>query len=609
MFDRGGDFLVAVIDGPCEVAGLSDVLERLPTQIGAQQCDAARDNGCAHGTFVIGLLGARRDAVVPGLCPDCRLLHIPLSFDEAQPRGSVKKLAEAVRIAVSAGARLINLSLAVLGADEADPDLAVALDYASAGNTVLIVAAGNQAQLMAGQLLVHQATIPVVAVDAAHRLLPDSNFGPELSGRGLAAFGQRVAGYGPDGQTTVMSGTSVAAAIVTGILADLWLARPDVSAAEILAIVASLGPRNGAIPPMLTRATFLEALDQIPITKTVLTPPEVRRSFTPYAELQGDLSMSGESGAANARSVRAEFDRTAASPLVRAAGSSPSCTCGGGSGGCTCNEGKSPRHGFVYAIGTVEAEYPNVGVEREMQAFASGIPNLPGLNRGIPKRLIEDRRWQHAVLTDNREAARYLARQLTWKLIIEDDPMYILTPRDFADYDGLVDCLAPKKSPVKSAGKQKAKAPPEYAEEGDGSRGDLNVVVGLTPDGTNILTDQVFTIDSGQLKFPGAEYFEQLADNPGLQDEDRAYNYVLARYATSRQSLGEINKEFELSGVPTLRSRLSNSGRRVVRVIFTFCRRADSAIERKFFVRVDVTDKFPFIVTPWHQYLERGGAT
>ena len=61
-----------------------------------------------------------------------------------------------------------------------------------------------------GQLLSHPVTIPVVAVDAAHQLLPDCNFGPLISRRGVAALGHQVLGYSPGGGTAVMSGTSVA---------------------------------------------------------------------------------------------------------------------------------------------------------------------------------------------------------------------------------------------------------------------------------------------------------------------------------------------------------------------------------------------------------------
>jgi hypothetical protein len=129
-----------------------------------------------------------------------------------------------------------------------------------------------------------------------------------------------------------------------------------------------------------------------------------------------------------------------------------------------------------------------------------------------------------------------------------------------------------------------------------------------SPDGIEVSMDQLFTIKPEQLIPPGlGAYYEQLTDNYGLTDEDRAYNYLTARYAISSEYMDEIKKEFDLAGVPTMYSRLSGDRRRVVRVIYTFTGKGrNSPVERKYFVRVDVTDEFPYIVTPWLRYLDRG---
>ena len=109
---------------------------------------------------------APADAPVPGLCPGCSLLHVPLFTDEDAPSVGVASLADAITVAVDAGARLINLSLAILGDDRGSrPQLATALDHAEASGAVVVVAAGNPGRLAMGQLLSHPATIPVVAVD------------------------------------------------------------------------------------------------------------------------------------------------------------------------------------------------------------------------------------------------------------------------------------------------------------------------------------------------------------------------------------------------------------------------------------------------------------
>jgi hypothetical protein len=52
-------------------------------------------------------------------------------------------------------------------------------------------------------------------------------------------------------------------------------------------------------------------------------------------------------------------------------------------------------------------------------------------------------------------------------------------------------------------------------------------------------------------------------------------------------------------------SRLGTGIGRIVRAIYTF-RNAKTAVEQKYFLRVDVTHEFPIIVHPWQSYLERG---
>ncbi len=225
--------IVAVIDGPYDSNALSGIFQRPPVNLGGDGRCLNLNSGCDHGTFIMGLLGARRSAPIPGLCPNCRLVHVPLFVDQNLPSASVGELATAIRVAISAGAQLVNLSLAILGDDsQHDAMLAEALDYAGARGAVVMAAAGNQGRLAASQLLSHTVTIPVVAVDFSRRLLPECNFGPAVSQRGVAALGQ-VLGYAPRGRTIAMSGTSVATAVATGAVARAWSACPNANGDQI----------------------------------------------------------------------------------------------------------------------------------------------------------------------------------------------------------------------------------------------------------------------------------------------------------------------------------------------------------------------------------------
>ena len=589
---------VAVIDGPYDAAALSGVLANDPVNLGYGSCDVSPNSACEHGTFIIGLLGARQDALIPGLCPDCRLLHVPLFVDANAPAASVDDLATAIASAVSAGARLINLSLAILGEEsETNPRLAAALDFAETSGALLLVAAGNQGRLAMGQLLSHPVVIPVVAADASQRLLPDSNFGPAIFGRGIAALG-RMPGYAPRGGTTMMSGTSVAAAVAAGTLAQVWSAYPGIDGATLRSVVAALGPRHGSNPPILNRGAVAAALDEMaPMAMTAMRAA----GTTSYASLQGATAMVNGNG----QVAPAQGGGQTAKPpqMVAPAG----CGCGAPGGACTCNEAGG-LSGFVYAIGTIEAEYPNVAIEREMQTLAQHLGVDVELDRNQPTRQTEDRRWQYAVLSANPKLTRHLARQLRWRLTVEDFPVFVLNPSEPDLLGDLIEALnRPKYRERKGEprGKRSSKAKTSEIDLLPGPADDVDVVVGVagaqTGDGISVLVDHIFQVDRAQFVPGGIPCFSQFADNRGLTDEDRAYNFLTARY---KLPLEEV-KGLYLSGMRVVPSRLGPGvgPSRIVRAIYTF---ENDTIEREYFVRVDVTHEFPMIVSAWQEYMDRG---
>jgi hypothetical protein len=597
---------VAVIDGPYDAVALSNILARPPVNLGDGSCGANPSSGCDHGTFIMGLLGAREDAVIPGLCPGCRVLHVPLFADENSPSAGVGKLANAIRVAIAAGARLINLSVAILGDDsQYDGELAVALDHAEASGAVVVVAAGNQGGLAMGQLLSHPVTIPVVATDAAGRLLPESNFGPAISHRGVAALGHHVFGYAPGAGTTVMSGTSAATAVATGTLAQVWSAHPNVDGETLRTAVARLAPRNGSMPPMIDRNVLSAMLEQTSGT-TIMASAAMQRKGPNYVSLQGGSVMKDDNGMT--RPFNRTIEPAASSPNIVTPSNGPGgCSCGAPGGACTCAGNQAANSGFVYAIGTVEAEYPNVGIEREMQMMASHL-KVEEVEPEKNVKLTEDRHWQHAVLSADRKSTRYLARQLSWRLTIEDLPAFVLKPRDCCDIDDLIDCLKrPKYSkPSGGKGKKEKKTGPDSIAPSFGLPEDLDVIVGVkggnTSDGIEVYVDQIF--QRHKVLPHMHEFFSQLLDNYGLTDQDRAYNFLTARYDITPKIV-DMQKDFGLQGVPTIYSRLSGDTNRIVRVIFTF-KSHNGLLEKKYFVRVDVTNEFPVIITPWHPYLDRG---
>ena len=90
---------------------------------------------------------------------------------------------------------------------------------------------------------------------------------------------------------------------------------------------------------------------------------------------------------------------------------------------------------YVYAIGRVEARFPNLAAEREF-AQATGRTGTAGKT---------DQQTFHAVLSKREH--RYLIRQLCWVLTIQGLETYLLAPRDPADIDLLLEAIRPASSP------------------------------------------------------------------------------------------------------------------------------------------------------------------
>jgi len=254
---------------------------------------------------------------------------------------------------------------------------------------------------------------------------------------------------------------------------------------------------------------------------------------------------------------------------------------------------------FVYALGRVEMRLPSIAVERELyQAMghndAVGKTDYEALQAGLTAR-------------EN----RYLARHLCWVLTIQGIESYLLQPKDPADYDLLTGALRSEPDP-----------------------GDMDIVVGelgplAPPEMCNGLSvpivffDQIYSFDrqsliealppgKGQagealLKRTGGEVLDrvmQMAENLGAGDEHRALNYLVARYPTIYHLTAEAHtRNLSLSGISTRLSALS-ALRRIVEVVFAFTHR-DTDVAEKYFVRVDVTEEFPFLATKLMPYYDR----
>jgi subtilisin family serine protease len=254
------DVTIALVDGPVAI-GHPDLasarIQEVPRSLlGA--CARASSAACMHGTFVAGMLSARRGSSAPAICPGCTLLVRPVfaeaANDKRLPSASPEELADAVIDAVEAGACIVNVSAALAQASERDEwALRTAFKHALSRGTIVVAAAGNHGTIGGSILARHVGVVPVVASDTYGRPLSWSVLGNSIGRRGLSSPGDGVMSLGTEGMPLILSGTSAAAPFVTGTIALLWSEFPAATATQIRRAVTegNVRRRNTVVPPLL----------------------------------------------------------------------------------------------------------------------------------------------------------------------------------------------------------------------------------------------------------------------------------------------------------------------------------------------------------------------
>jgi subtilisin family serine protease len=262
------DIKIGLVDGPVVTrhADLaSEHFREIPGHNGAT-CTKANSTACLHGTFIAGILSAKRNSPAPAICPNCTLLIRPIFAEmtagrEHMPSATPQELAAAILECLNAGARVINLSLALAQpSTKGEQALDEALNQALRRGVLIVAAAGNQGTLGSSAITRHPWVIPVVACDLRGRPINESNLGSSIGTRGLSAPGDGITSLGSEGKSLTLSGTSVAVPFVAGAIALLWSEFPAATAAQIkLALMP--GPRRASVvPPLLNAAMAYQIL-------------------------------------------------------------------------------------------------------------------------------------------------------------------------------------------------------------------------------------------------------------------------------------------------------------------------------------------------------------
>jgi hypothetical protein len=185
-----------------------------------------------HGTAITGIIAASGDMV--GVAPEAKILAVRAFAPEKPgmpPLTDATTLASAVDAAFSRGARIFNMSFA----GRREPLLIEMIDAAYARGAVFVAAAGNDGPDAPPAFpAAHDKVIAITATDEADEIYDHANRGGYVL---AAAPGVNilapVTGQGFD----YLSGTSFAAAHVTGVIALMMERNPRLTAQDVRRIL------------------------------------------------------------------------------------------------------------------------------------------------------------------------------------------------------------------------------------------------------------------------------------------------------------------------------------------------------------------------------------
>jgi subtilisin family serine protease len=256
--------------------------------------DGNLDDDLGHGTHVAGIVAAVAGNGVggAGLAPRARIM--PIKIFDAEREGNAELLARGIAYAVAEGARIINVS-ATGAASSRELDAAIAA--AEASGATIVAAAGND-----GRDIDLRPTFPAASPSAAVLSVTATSESGGLAAfanRGLrnvdlAAPGARILSTTPGSRFVERSGTSMAAPFVSGALALLAAARPDLGQARLRDVLRETAGRPRSLLGLLGAGTLdagaaMHAI--LPGTSWHAHPVDAAIVAPPPLHLQGPKSI------------------------------------------------------------------------------------------------------------------------------------------------------------------------------------------------------------------------------------------------------------------------------------------------------------------------------
>ena len=227
--DAGRVVKVAILDTGVDAS--HDSLSGINiTEISLLDESYAHEN-LGHGTGIASVIAGQEEDFM-GIAPSSEILSVRVLNESGE--GDSFTVAKGIVAAVEQGADIINLSL---GGMNGSIVMDNAIEYAKSNNVLMVSAVGNEGVQGVSFPARHKDVVAVTSVDAKSRVSTFSNYGEAVD---IAAPGVGVVTAWGENEFVQFSGTSIAAAFVTGALAsELSYSKYDDKENALIALYAN----------------------------------------------------------------------------------------------------------------------------------------------------------------------------------------------------------------------------------------------------------------------------------------------------------------------------------------------------------------------------------
>ncbi|MDE6433131.1 MAG: S8 family serine peptidase [Lachnospiraceae bacterium] len=278
-----GQIKIAVLDSGVSFDEDIPIVERIAISEGEMTDNVLFDDTTGHGTGLAGIIGAQNNGSgIRGINPDAQIYSIQILDENNQT--TLSNLVAAIYKAQELDCQIINMSL---GTSVNSRVLYEAVHSAYDAGILMVAAAGNAKGKAVEYPAAYEEVLAVGSTDTTGNKVESSCDGKEIE---IFAPGSQIPTSGLFGGVSVVEGTSIAAAQVTGAASLIWSMDTDKSAGFVRSLlintaqeVEEKGSSQAGLLDISNAAAHFEELEGIYTEKQ-----------TEYRKIQDDNGASEE---------------------------------------------------------------------------------------------------------------------------------------------------------------------------------------------------------------------------------------------------------------------------------------------------------------------------